>query len=95
MSKATVKVSIFDQSYSLVTDETQAHLEQAAQMVDECMRRTARLGIADKQKIAVLVALQLASDCVRTQSAHKSKQEEYDTVIKWLEQQNRILSEFL
>ena len=56
------KVSIFGESYSLVSDEPEEHLVFSAQYVDEVMKNIAdKSGISDQKRIAVLTALQLAS----------------------------------
>lgn len=55
------KVSIFGESYTLVSDEPEEHLVLAAQHVDELMRQLAeKTGLSDTKRIAVLASLQIA-----------------------------------
>lgn len=69
------KVSIFGESYFLVSDESEHHLTAAAQLVDSCMREIAdKSQITESKRIAVLVALQLASKVL----AHKETLERYN-----------------
>ncbi len=55
-----VKVSIFGSSYFLITDQTEDHLQKAAEHVDQIMK-SLQYSIDEPSKIAVLTALQLAS----------------------------------
>lgn len=93
MDKATVNVSIFDETYSLVTDESEETLKQAAAIVDEKMREISRAGFRNEQRIAVLVALQLASKLLVQSSCSEKCQQDYTEVIGWLEKQNKVLSD--
>lgn len=56
------KVSIFGESYNLVSDEPEEQIAFSAQNVDELMKIIAeKSGMSDQKRIAVLAALQLAS----------------------------------
>jgi cell division protein ZapA (FtsZ GTPase activity inhibitor) len=94
-SKQTVNVSIFDESYCLVTDELEAHLMQAARLVDEQMRTIAKTGIKDIQKIGVLVALQLASKYLKEQDLLQKNTTAISDVLERLDLQNKLLSDIL
>ena len=60
--KKKYKVTIFGDSYFLVSDELEEHLVAAAQLVDNLMRQIAEKSqTTETKRIAVLVALQLAS----------------------------------
>lgn len=69
MSNVTkYKVSIFGESYFLVSDESQEHIDAVAFLVDSYMREIAEKNqIAQSKRIAVLVALQLASKALASQ----------------------------
>ena len=55
------KVTIFDDQYSLASDESGESIMQAAMLVDTLMKEVAQQSkIADPKKIAVLAALQIA-----------------------------------
>lgn len=54
-------IHIFDEDYSLISDEKEEHVMQAAALVDQTMHEMSAIGLVDKKKIAVLAALQIAS----------------------------------
>jgi len=94
-SKQTVNVSIFDETYSLVTDELESHLIEAARLVDEQMRTISRAGIKDVHKIGVLVALQLASKYLKEQDLLQQHTAAISNVLERLDLQNKLLSDIL
>ncbi|MBZ5610973.1 MAG: cell division protein ZapA [Acidobacteriia bacterium] len=55
-----VRVTIFNQSYSLVASEEPGRIEQLAQRVDDLMSSIARAGNIDATRAAVLACLHLA-----------------------------------
>lgn len=56
------KVSIFGETYVLLSDESEEHIGAVVQEVDDLMRIIAsKSEISDSKKIAVLTAVQLAS----------------------------------
>jgi cell division protein ZapA len=56
-----VRVTIFNQSYSLVATEESGQIEELAQMVDDLMSSiSARAHNLDAQRVAVLACLHLA-----------------------------------
>jgi len=58
---AAVRVTIFNQSYSLVATDEAGEVEALAHSVDELMNDIARrVGTADANRIAVLASLHLA-----------------------------------
>jgi cell division protein ZapA (FtsZ GTPase activity inhibitor) len=95
MSKKTVHVTIFDETYSLVTDEQEEHLSKAALMVDQQMQEIAQAGFTDTRKIAVLVALQLASKLLGETKISQECKEKHSTVTQWLKEQDEALSDFI
>ncbi len=61
------KVSIFGESYTLVSDEREEHVLLSAQQIDCLMRDLAeKTGLADTKRIAVLAALQVACEFKNT-----------------------------
>jgi len=80
MNKETksFKLHIFEDEFNLISDEPENHLNQAARMVDLIMREIAD-GIAhpNKQKVATLAALQLASQLLQSKNVFEKQQEEY------------------
>jgi cell division protein ZapA len=63
--KAQVRLSIYNQTFSLLVAGDPAEIEQAAQEVDDLMTTIARSGNMDSTRVAVLACLHL-QDRVRT-----------------------------
>lgn len=66
--KLTCKVSICGKRYTLTTDEDELLIEQAAEIVDKLMAQKGSLvsgGTIDQSKIAVVTALQLATEMLK------------------------------
>ncbi|HLH38365.1 MAG TPA: cell division protein ZapA [Bryobacteraceae bacterium] len=60
-ARNAVRVTIFNQSYSLVTSGDAAEVESLAHTVDELMTEIAhRMGTADSNRVAVLACLHMA-----------------------------------
>jgi cell division protein ZapA (FtsZ GTPase activity inhibitor) len=57
--KTPVRLSIFNQTYSLLVSGDPAEMERAATEVDELMTTIARAGNVDTNRIAVLACLHL------------------------------------
>lgn len=70
--KKTVRVNIFNQSYSLVTTGDEADVETLAHRVDELMNNIARGTNADASRIAVLACMHLADELRTAESKHRS-----------------------
>ena len=69
----TYKVRIFDEDYSLLSDESKEHLIQSAALVDSCMREISQgASISDIKKVAVLAALRMASQVIRLEGTVNS-----------------------
>jgi len=65
-----IEVLLYGESYSVLSDESEARVLEIAKQVDELMRLIARrTGLSDVKKIAVLTALKLAT------SQHKLEEE--------------------
>lgn len=94
MSKRTLEITILGESYTLITDESETHLVQAARAVDEIMRVIKQVGITDQKKIAVLASLQLASKLIKVEKEHVEFLQEKEHFNDWIKRQNRILSDF-
>jgi len=63
------KVTIFGCTYTLVSDESEAHILQSAELVDTLMKEIAtKSKIADSSKVAVLAALRVASKLISMES---------------------------
>lgn len=58
--KKKYKIDIFEQEYSLVSDEAEFLIKNAAIFVDHTMKEIQKSGVRDSKKIAVLTALRFA-----------------------------------
>lgn len=67
--KNNYKLLIFDDQYCVVSDESEAHLFKAASIIDALMKEScAKASQMDEKRIAVLVALQMASKVLALES---------------------------
>lgn len=72
------KINIFDEQYSLLSDESAEHIAQSAALIDAYMREIAQKGsIKDPKKVAILAALRVASTMLQLESdlAHRASKE--------------------
>ncbi len=82
-----VKVQIYGQSYTLVTDLDEAYVQQLAAYVDAKMQAiTGMTSTVDTQKAAVLAALAIADEL------HSSRKEKSDREDLLKEQAERCLT---
>ncbi len=66
------KITIFGEQYAFMSDESEQHVAFVAHMVDSSMNDVAqKMMRVPAQKIAVFVALQLASKLVHEQTINK------------------------
>ena len=63
--KRPVRISVFNQNYTVLTAGDPAEVEQLARSLDELMNTIARSGNMDAGRVAILAALHLA-DRLRT-----------------------------
>ena len=94
MNKRTLEVIVVGEPYTLVTDESEEHILHAARITDSTIRNIERAGINDQRKVIVLAALQIASRMLKMQDEQKALEEEKDHLNKWMERQNKLLSDF-
>lgn len=72
----TYKVLINGDEFHLVSDESQAHVFKAAETVDAIVQKlSSQASHIDKRRVAILAALQLASELLKTQETLALKQE--------------------
>lgn len=67
----TYAVTIFNERYTLATDQCEQQIKEAVTIVDTAMHDIAKqLCITDAKKIAVLVALRLTEEILTMRSDH-------------------------
>lgn len=76
------QINIFNESYTIVSDEAEYTILKAASMVDSLMNEAKKSGSVDSKKIAVLVALQLAGKIINLEEEYKRLKEEEIKLIK-------------
>ena len=91
MVKSRVKVSICDISYSLIGDEDESHVFRAAAYVDTAMRTVLETGVVEREKAAVLVALQLASKVLKREELAHRQTEESQRLLEKIEREIHLL----
>ncbi len=70
------KVTIFGESYILVSDEPEQHVVELAYSVDKLMSGIAQAsGSNDAKKLAVLAALQFASELKQLKTNHEVREQ--------------------
>lgn len=78
-TRKSLKVSILGKSYALATDESSELVYQAAAMLDGLMQsKAAGVAAGSLDKVALITALQLATDLIKTQQSLK----EYESKCK-------------
>ncbi len=83
----TYKIHVFGTDYHIVSDEAEAHIVQAAALVDKTMQEIASGAVrADKQKVAVLAALQMASSLLYSQESTTQRKNKEDALVTRIEQ---------
>jgi len=90
MTKQTkqYKITILDNEYSLVSDESEQHVRSTVEYVDSLMKVVQEKSrLADQTKVAVLAALQIASELLRLQEEKMRNQQEYSVLIDTIEKQ--------
>lgn len=81
-------VSILDDTYSLISDEPENHVRHAVELVDTCMRQLAsKSSDIDIKKIAVLVAIQLASKMINSQNDTHDIHASIDKLVQQIDDQ--------
>ena len=78
-SAEPVRVTILNQTYSLVAADDAGEIQELAQMVDKLMREIARSGNLDSTRTAVLACLHLADQYRALQREHAAMLKEVDT----------------
>ena len=77
MNTKSYKVVIGGEEYNLVSDEGEARIALSAQVVDGAIQAlSAQAPKLDKRKIAVLAALQIASELLQTRTFIAEQQEQ-------------------
>ena len=67
MEVKKINLSIFGKSFCITTDENEADVNKAAALVDSLMKSIAsKIPGSDESQVAILVALQIATDLTKS-----------------------------
>jgi cell division protein ZapA len=87
MARQPVRVQIFNQSYSLVTEDDPRDVQEIAQQVDELMTSIAnRTSSGDTSRVAVLACLHLADKLRAAEKQLQSFEDHSGRIATMLEQ---------
>ena len=91
--KKGYKVQIFEEHYVLASDEGEALVLKAAEMVDLAMREISNhFAITDAKKIAVLSALRIANKLLHCERVAESKEQSMVALKDYIDQEISLLS---
>lgn len=86
IEKRKLKIEIFNDQYSLISDEKEADILRASSIVDKLMKEIAdKSNLHDEKKIAVLAALRIASKLVDLENSlqyYEQKHLEFADIIE-------------
>ena len=91
--KKSYKVQIFEEPYVLSSDESEALVLKAAEMVDASMKEIShKFAINDVKKIAVLTALRIADKLLHCEREHAKDEKRLVALKDYIEQELSLLN---
>lgn len=91
--KKSYKVQIFEEHYILSSDESEAVVLKAAEMVDLAMKEISHnFAITDTKKIAVLSALRIASKFLHYEREYGTKEQKMVALKNYIDQELSLLN---
>ena len=91
--KKSYKVQIFEETYVLSSDEPEALVVKAAEMVDASMKEIShKFAITDVKKIAVLTALRIADKLLHGEREHAKNEKRIGALKDYIEQELSLLN---
>ena len=91
--KKSYKVQIFEEQYTLLSDESEAFVLRAAEIVDAIMKEISHQSmITDSKKIAVLSALRIADKLLNSERDHLQDQQKKIALESYIDQELSTLS---
>lgn len=86
--KKSYKVQIFEEHYVLVSDQSEAFVLKAAEMVDAAMKEISQQStITDTKKIAVLAALRMADLLLTIEKKYQQEQQKMVAIENYIDQE--------
>jgi cell division protein ZapA (FtsZ GTPase activity inhibitor) len=91
--KKSYKVQIFEEHYVLSSDESEALVVKAAEIVDLAMKEISHhFAITDVKKIAVLSALRIASKLLHGEREYNGKEQRIVALKNYIDQELSLLN---
>lgn len=91
--KKSYKVQIFEEHYVLSSDESEALVLKAAEIVDASMKEVShQFAITDVKKIAVLSALRIANKLLHCEREHGMNEQKIVALKSYIEEELSSLS---
>ena len=91
--KKSYKVQIFEEPYVLASDQPEALVLKAAEMVDASMKEIShKFAITDVRKIAVLTALRIADKLLHCEREHAHNEQRITALKDYIEQELSLLN---
>lgn len=91
--KKSYKVQIFEEHYVLSSDESEALVLKAAEMVDASMKEISHhFAITDVKKIAVLSALRIADKLLHCEREHDKNEQKIVSLKNYIDQELSLLN---
>jgi cell division protein ZapA len=91
--KKSYKVQIFEEHYVLVSDQSEAFVLKAAEIVDATMKEISQQStITDTKKIAVLSALRIADLLLTIEKKYQQEQQKMVAIENYIDQELSNLS---
>ena len=91
--KKSYKVQIFEEHYVLVSDQSEAFVLKAAEIVDAAMKEISQQStITDTKKIAVLSALRIADLLLNVEKKYQQEQQKTVAIESYIDQELSNLS---
>lgn len=91
--KKSYKVQIFEESYVLSSDESEALVLKTAEMVDASMKEISHyFAITDVKKIAVLSALRIADKLLHCEREHDKNEQKMVSLKNYIDHELSLLN---
>jgi cell division protein ZapA (FtsZ GTPase activity inhibitor) len=91
--KKSYKVQIFEEQYVLSSDESEALVLKAAELVDLAMKEISHhFAITDVKKIAVLSALRIANKLLHCEREHGNNEQRMVALKNYIDQELSLLN---
>ena len=91
--KKSYKVQIFEEPYVLASDESEAFIIKAAEMIDASMKEIShQFAITDVKKVAVLSALRIANKLLHGEHEYATNEQKIVALKNYIDEELSLLS---